>query len=524
MKYLLSIAAVAVIGLVLFQFDWIGSDSTESVIESTALFTARVDTLSITVTEEGYLKAKKSVNLQPQFNRQGVISWIVEEGASVKEGDVLIEFEKTEITAEIDDLMNSLIQYETELEAARADLAIQERENEATIEDAELALEIARMNLERYEKGEAPNELRIKKLSVEEAETELKRADEQYLQVPQLHEEGFLTKIQVEEERIKVRRAQITLENAQKDLELFESYTYVMELTQKNADVKDRGRNLINAKEKAGINLKERQARTKQHERRVTSANVRLEKLKKELVAMTMKAPQAGIVHYGDPDNPWHREEVKVGNHVYRGMTLMTLPDLSEMQVLVQVHEADIDLVEKEMDVIITVESAKGQSFQGKVTKIASVASSSWSDRNNKTFQIEITMDSNEAQLRAGISAKAEILVEELPEVLIVPIHAVIAEGGKYFCFVQQTEPRSVLKRIVQVGKNNAHFVEIQEGLELGAQVLLYDPRESGQFEDSGGTRDDDKPPSGTEGDDDEKNEPPALPSPALAGIDGGGD
>jgi multidrug efflux pump subunit AcrA (membrane-fusion protein) len=118
------------------------------------------------------------------------------------------------------------------------------------------------------------------------------------------------------------------------------------------------------------------------------------------------------------------------------------------------------------------------------VTKIASTATSRGSS-TGKTFKVEILMASDEVEFRAGITAKAEIQVEEIPDVLQVPIHAVIAEGEEHFCYVSNHEGPQ--KRIVKVGKNNAHFVEVTEGLEEGEQVLLYDPREGGQFVDEEG-------------------------------------
>lgn len=480
MKYVLSFLGLVAIALILTQFDWTGSDEKTDLPRDEALFTVVQDLLKITIAEDGYLKAKRSVNLKPKFRRGATITWLIEEGSEVKEGDVLVEFEKTEVQTQIDDLENSLLQYETELEAVKAELAIQERDNSASLEKAELSLQMSEMTLERYEKGEAPNQLHRFRLAVKKAQSRHDRAVEQFEQVPALAEEGFFTKIQVEEERLRVEEAQIDLENAQKDLELFETYTYKMDLIQKKADVKDAKRALINAKEKTEINLKEKQARVTSRQRQVTSTTVRLDKLKKEFEEMTMKAPSAGIVHYGDPAQPWYREEIKVGNSVYSGITIITLPDLSEMQVMVSVHEADIDQVKEEMDVIITVDAAKGRTFPGKVTKIASVASSEGRNENSKSFRIEITMEPGDFELRAGISARAEIQVEEIPDVIQVPIHSVISEGGEHFCYVFEAE--DVKKRVVKVGKNNNHFVQVLEGLAVGESVLLYDPREGGVF------------------------------------------
>jgi RND family efflux transporter MFP subunit len=449
--------------------------------ESSALsrFTVARGDMQIVIAENGYLTAKNNVNIKPRFKGQGTITWLIEEGKSVVAGDLLVEFDKTQLETQVSELENSLVQYEIELEAAKANLEIQERDNQAAIEKAELGLQMAQLTLERYEQGEAPNELRKLKLGAEKASSELERAKERFQQVPELVAQGFLTRIQEEEERILLREAEINDENARRDLELYETYTQRMELTRKQSDVKDAQRELENARKKADINLKERQATHAQRERQVQSTRTRLEQQRTELGHYTIKAERPGIVYYGDPSEPWMKEWIKVGNTVHQGTVIVTIPDLSEMQVLIQVHEADIDLIEKDMPVVVTVETRKGQSFPARITEIASVASSAnWTDETNKSFRVEVTLDPTTTELRAGVTAKAEIQVETLTDVVHVPIHAVVPEGGRHLAFV--VEDGEIEERELQVGKNNAHHVQVLAGLEPGEEILLYDPRAEG--------------------------------------------
>ena len=470
-------------------------------IPTTALFTARRGTLDITVTENGFLKAENSIELKPKFKNRGTITWLIEEGEEVVEGDVLIEFDKAELETEISEQETSLIQYQIELEAAKAELGIQERDNAAAIEKAELAAELARLDLERYVDGDAPNEQRKMNLAAEKAESEYLRAEERFQQVPDLAAEGFLTKIQVEEERIKLREAEINKENASRELELFETYTLRTETTKRESALADAERELENARIKADINHKEKLARQKQEERRVASTKSRLDVLREELVNMTLLATGPGIVHHGDPDRSWWREQIKVGNTLHAGMTAITLPDLSDMIVEIQVHEADIDLVELEKPVVITIETHKGMTFHGTVTDIASVANSqSWEDETNKTFRVEIKMDSTAEKMRAGVTARAVVQVEELEDVVFVPIHAVFPENGEHFCYV--FTDGELERRAVSIGKSNAHYVVLTVGLDEGETVLLYDPREGGLPEGPPGSGDDAEGDGGADGDD----------------------
>jgi RND family efflux transporter MFP subunit len=478
MKTALWIGLAAVIGLTA-SGKWLVSGRAEAATKnsSSTLCTVARGDLRIAVEENGFLAAKDNVKISPKYKGSGTITKIVEEGKSVVPGDVLVEFDKTQLETQISELENQLSQYEIEREAAQANLEIQGRDNQAVIEKAELTLQMAKLTLERYELGDAPNELRKLNLTAEKAESELDRQKERFEQVPLLVEQGFLTRIQEEEERIKVREAEINKENAQKELELHQAYTARMELTKKQTDVKDAERELENARKKADINLKEKQASLAQRDRQVTSTKNRLDQQRTELLNYTIKAENPGIVHYGDPDNPWFRQEIKVGNSAYQGQTLVTIPDLTTMQVLIQVHEADIDQIKPDMPVVVTVDARKGETYSGKITEIASVATTTnWSDENNKSFKVEVTLDTNSGELRAGVTAKAEITVETLTAVLYVPIHAIVPEGAKHLAFV--ATPTGHEEREVKIGKNNAHYVQVLEGLAEGDEILLYDPRD----------------------------------------------
>jgi HlyD family secretion protein len=513
MKIAAWIAVLATLALAAWG-RWTGGEAAAAVSgsSSTRVKVAR-GPLRIAIEENGYLTAKDNVKIAPKFKGQGTITVLIEEGKSVVPGDVLIEFDRTQLEQAISELENSLVQYEIELETARANLEIQERDNQASIEKAELTLQMAQLTLERYAQGDAPNELRKLRLAAEKATSELKRAKDRFEQVPALVEQGFLTRNDEEEERIRLREAEINDENARRELELHEAYTTRMELTKKQADVKDAERELENARKKADINLKERQATVQQRDRQVSSTKSRLDQQRIELGHYTIKAENPGIVHYGDPEQSWWRDEIKVGSTVYQGRTLITIPDLTTMQVLIQVHEADITKIRLDLPVVITVDARKGESFTGKITEIASVATAAnWTDESNKTFKVKVTLDSPTSELRAGVTAKAQIEVELLEDVLYLPIHAIVPEGGEHLAFLPLAD--RIDQRNVKIGKNNAHHVQILEGLVEGDEVLLYDPRADGAG--GGGAATNGAASTTTAADDEESGVESGLPGAAL--------
>jgi RND family efflux transporter MFP subunit len=490
MKTILILVALTAAGW--SSWHWLGPGAraaTSVAFAAESIATAETKPIEIRITEDGYLKAKNSVEVKPEFEGQGKLTWLMEEGKAVKKGDKLAEFDKTDVQQRLDDTTNDLTVKETAAETARAELEIERRDGGAQVEAAEFTRSMAKMKLDKHVQGEGPNEKRKSLLAAEKAASEFERATERYQQVPDLAREGFLTKTQAEEEKIRLREAEINKENAEKDLELYTAYTEPMAIAELENAVKDTERVLTNAREKAQINLKDREARVTNADRQVKSTRQRLEKLQKHLEQLTIFSPIDGILHYGDPRERWWGEQIKVGNDVYSGNTLFTLPDLREMQAVVRVHEADIDQVKLEMPVTVTLESLKGRSLKGKITEIASVANSDWGEA--KTFEVVVTLEPTEDSLRAGVTAKAEILVDTVPECLVIPIHAAFAENSKHFAFV--LDGKGYEKREVELGKNNVYLVNITKGLSTGERVLLFDPRVSG----SGGESSKDEPPAG---------------------------
>ncbi|MEZ0229756.1 MAG: efflux RND transporter periplasmic adaptor subunit, partial [Planctomycetota bacterium] len=80
--------------------------------------------------------------------------------------------------------------------------------------------------------------------------------------------------------------------------------------------------------------------------------------------------------------------------------------------------------------------------------------------------------------LRTGITAKAEIAIGEMKNVVYVPLQTVQVKDGKHRCFVKARG--AVQPREVEIGRSNDDYVEIKKGLDEGEVVLLYDPSGEG--------------------------------------------
>lgn len=114
------------------------------------------------------------------------------------------------------------------------------------------------------------------------------------------------------------------------------------------------------------------------------------------------------------------------------------------MGVELRVHESSVNMVKPGQNATITVEAYPDTALQGKVFNVAPLPDPphGWFDPSVKVYTTQITIDGAHDFLKPGMSAKVEILIEQLKNVLIVPIQVVANREGKKVCYV--ATPRRV--------------------------------------------------------------------------------
>lgn len=477
-----SMASVAAAALVATLAGCGGAAAETAVTEGTT-HEVRKGPLKIVLSETGTLKAKNSVAIKADIPGQAKVVWLIPEGSEVKEGDKLAELDKTDLQRSVDSLASSLVQLESERKTTKTEYDIQAAEGQAAVEKARLAYDIKVKELERYTLSDAPQALREKQLGVEKAESEFKRTSESYEQVKALLVEGFATPSEVEKERIAFRSAEIELESARDKLKGYTDYTAEIERRQKDSDLAEAKRNLDNEQLRAANLLDRKKVAWEQTEQRHKATLSQYEEQAKQLEAMTVLAPAPGIVIY--QSQPWNDDELKVGSTVYSNQAFLQLPDLSEMEVKLGIHEADINRLKVGQPVFVVLDSYKGRQLEGEITKIATIASERDWRSDVRKFEVVVAMKKNELALKPGLSAKVEILVGELADVLTVPLQSVFTREGKYFCFVDKGGRPE--RREVTLGEANDNFVSVKEGIREGERVLLWNPEATDAAAPAGG-------------------------------------
>ncbi len=302
------------------------------------------------------------------------------------------------------------------------------------LDDAVSELEMAEAELR---KALATNESKI-----EEMESNVKKSELQ-LRIHELDLEQAVFKAEIDRKEIELNleKAKIALEKAKQEIE-----------NQKK----------INDEEIGKLTLKVNQAKDKHAEA--------LETLDK----LTIKAPNPGIAIL---QKSWMtQQKYQVDDQLWPGWPIIGLPDLSQMQALVEINEIDIAKIDTLQPVNVRLDAYPDTSYAGKVVQMATLAHNKNKDSKVKVFDVTVLILESDSTFMPGMTVNCEIIVDQIPDTLFIPLEALFQNAGDYYVFLKKGS--DFAKHSVEIGKENDDFVIITKGLKEGDIIALTDPKQ----------------------------------------------
>ncbi len=262
------------------------------------------------------------------------------------------------------------------------------------------------------------------------------------------------------------------------DLPMFEhSYHRAMEMAndgvlsqQAMDDAHQKYLAALNARDKAVAQIAVDNAKLHQSEALVQQSEASLKQLEEQLSYTTVTSPIDGVVLSRD---------VQVGDAVSSILVLgstatlvMTLGDTHEVYVKGKVDESDIAKVYLGQAARIKVQSFPGRTFAGRVTKIAPLGVEK---DNVTTFEVQISIDNPGGELKANMTANAEIVLEEHKNTLTIPEQAVLYDKDRNASvWVPDTHGKDGHRVLaIKTGISNGSRIEVLSGLKAGDKVVL---------------------------------------------------
>jgi len=211
-------------------------------------------------------------------------------------------------------------------------------------------------------------------------------------------------------------------------------------------------------------------AKIRQSQAEVAKDQANLAQLEEQLSYTDIVSPIDGIVLSRD---------VEIGDAVSSILVLgssatlvMTLGDTSQVYVKGKVDESDIGKVYLGQPARIKVESFKDKTFYGKVTKISPMGVEK---DNVTTFEVRVSINNPGGELKAEMTANAEIILEEHKNVLQIPEGAILYDKDKQASVeVPDSKAKDGKRKVaVNIGISNGAKTELISGLKEGDQVVL---------------------------------------------------
>ncbi len=439
-------------------------------------FTVKRGDFLISVVEGGTLRALRESSIRSEVENATKIISIVPEGTYVHKGDLLVELETNQIKDSLDSQEITLENSNFAFLQAQERLAIQKSLAESNIKEAEMRVEFAKSDMEKYLDGEWPQQQNKAQNVITLATGELERAKDRLNWTEVLAKKGYATKSELQVDSLTVKQKQISLAQATEDLRLLEKYDYPKKKRLMEANVESFEKELELLKQRSTASITESEADLASRKRMLALQQEKMDDLKKQLELTKIHAPAEGLVVYsaGSSGSYYSGVLIEEGATIRFRQEIIKLPDVTEMVIEVRVHESHITKIQRGQNAYVTIDSLPDLRLKGRVNKVAVLpdASSRYYNPTLKVYTTEVLIeDKLPEELKPGVSGRAEIVITNLQNVLAAPLQAVTSIKGEQVCFVGKgAEPH---KKAVEVGLYNDKFIEIRSGLKEGDELLL---------------------------------------------------
>jgi HlyD family secretion protein len=343
----------------------------------------------------------------------------------------------------------------------------------------------------------AGEELKRLKDDITLAEGSLRNAEDTLVGTIKLHDANYVSDLDLQRDQLNVQSRKVTKESAEVSLDLFKKYDFPKNAEQFLSDYVEAGRELQRVYAQCRSRLAQAQVKLSSAQEQLFWQEKRVREINQNIEYCTIKAQAPGLVVYGTGGTSDMFRAMRSrgmgsssgviaeGEAVTEGQTIISMPDTATMVAEIGVHETEVDKVKTGQPVTIVMDAFPDRVLEGEVIEVAPLPDQQRGFMNPdlKVYKTLVRIDGTHDFLRSRMSCKVQILVEQLEDVIIVPIQVVSNRVDGKVCYVMASQ--SPEERVVRTGLFNDTFVEIIEGLEADEEVMLNPPlfSELGSFQ-----------------------------------------
>ena len=484
--------AVLLLGLAGAAWRALGSLSKNS--PAFASFRVERTDLPIAITEVGRLESQLTTELRSEVEDlpgDGIeghpVVYLVPDGSYVKAGDLLVEMNSATIRDHLHDRELECVRAKSGRIQAEAKYEGQHTANATLEAEAELQLELAELELDMYlDQKNGTHQLAKEAIGrmIDEARNGIIEA-ERMLDLTKTEKEGVEAlfrlghrgKAHLDQTKYSYLKAkdQLTsslnrLRNREAELRKLDTFEFRKQKLTLEGAVATAARSLKQVLIDNDSLLIQATAVKLEAEARERKALERQSRLQAQLDHCQVYAPHAGMaIHARDYDGD---VDVAQGRWVRKRERLITLPDLSRMQVRTRIHEAMRSEVRKGLRARVRVVGFPDRIYTGVVHDVAQIPASRRSVWRTTTYDCTIRILENTERLRPGMTAVVEIQVDRVQDAFSVPVQTVVTSQATAHCYV--LDPDGIERRDVVLGPGNDKFVQVIDGLSAGERIVLH--------------------------------------------------
>jgi len=199
---------------------------------------------------------------------------------------------------------------------------------------------------------------------------------------------------------------------------------------------------------------------------RVIQRESEVKSAKETLKLMLITSPLDGILQI--KQNMSTGQTIKLGEEVYLGSLIASIPDISKMKALTFVNETDIRKIYPGMKVIVRLDALPTVAFHGEISEISKICT----ERDNeKVFKLQVIILESDIRLKPGMTVSCEYICYESDTDLFVPNKCLSTENGHSYIFL--TRRGSIQKVEVEKGASNTNYTIIKGDFRPGQRLEL---------------------------------------------------
>jgi HlyD family secretion protein len=437
----------------------------------------RLGDVVVKVRENGTLEPVVKVDVKSRV--AGRVSRIfVREGDAVKAGEPVATVDPTEVERQVEGIEAQLAAAQASLRQAQESYELGRRQSRLAIRRAEAGLATARARLRQAAAGSRPQEIREAEQAV--ARAEARRADSRrgLERKETLLDKGFVSQSEVDGARTALEIAEAEAASARERVSLLRAGARPEDVEAARSAAREADIALASARTDA--------YQDRVRLRDVERARAQVQQVRNQLAQQRVQLAETRIV--APLSGEVVRKYLEAGELIAsatagfaQGAAIVTIADLSRMQVRVNINEVDIGKVRVGLPVEIRVDGIPDAVFRGRVHSIAPSSTTALnaqaqqgggSDRAAVVrFEVKIAVTDRDGRLRPGMTATVDIIQDRRDGVLLLPQEAVREDRVTVITGTKEKPVKT--ERRIKVGLRDDASLEVASGLRQGEKVEI---------------------------------------------------